>query len=119
MGIDVIAASADPLEDAKRTVEELGIEFSLAYGIDVEQIARLTGAFFAVSEEAKPLEGSEERKAAITGEAEQKKKLFLEPLAFLIRPDKTIDVVCYSSGHIGRLWPKEIGSLVKYYKGKK
>ena len=114
LGVSVIAGSADSLEDSRKAVDELGITYSLAYDVDVETISRVTGAYYEVYKKAKPLQGSQERKAEIKGEFRETESRFLQPTGFLIRPDKTIEVACYSSGHIGRLTAKDVGTLVKY-----
>jgi peroxiredoxin len=94
-GIKVIAGSVDPIEKARETVEKMGITYPVAYGLDMEAISEITGAYY-----------EEERQ-------------FLQPTCFLIRPDNTVEVACYSSGPIGRFVAKDVLSLVKFYKSKK
>ena len=93
--IKVIAGSVDPIEKARETVEKLGITYPVAYGLDGEAISEITGAYY------------------------EKERKFLQPTCFLIRPDNTLEVACYSSGPIGRFVAKDVLSLVKFYKSKK
>jgi peroxiredoxin len=90
----IIAASVDPLEKARETVEKLGIKYPVAYGLDVEAISAITGAYYG------------------------KERKFLQPTCFLIRPENTVAVACYSSGPIGRFVAKDVLKLVKFYKSK-
>jgi hypothetical protein len=94
----------DPIEKAKETVEKLGVTYPVAYGLDVEAISGITGAYY------------------------EKERTFLHPACFLIRPDSRIEVACYSSGAIGRFYSsgaigrfvaKDVLSLVKFYKSKR
>lgn len=93
--IMIIAASTDPREKATETVEKLAINYPIGYGMDVEKVSRITGAYY-----------NEERK-------------FLQPTNFLIRPDNSIEVACYSSGPVGRFVAKDVLRLVGFYKSKK
>ena len=92
--IAVIGASVDPEEKAKETVEKLGISFPVAFGMDAEEISRLTGAYYDT------------------------KKKFLHATGFLVRPDGTVEVACYSSGTIGRFVAKDVLGLVRFYKSR-
>ena len=44
---------------------------------------------------------------------------FIQPTAFIIRPDNTIEVSCYSSGPVGRFVANDALNLIKYYKSQK
>ena len=44
---------------------------------------------------------------------------FVQPSRFIIRPDKTVEVACYSSGPVGRLAADHVLNLVKYYRSLK
>ena len=92
--ITVIAGSVDPFEKAKETVEKNGITYPVAYGMNAEEVSRTTGAYF------------------------DKDKQFLHATDFLIRPDNTIEAVCYSSGTIGRFMARDVLGLVKFYKSR-
>jgi len=93
--IRIIAGSVDPIEKAKETVEKLGLTYPVGYGMDPEEISRITGSFY------------------------EKERKILHATGLLIRPDKRISVACYSTGPIGRLTAKDVLSLVKFYKSKK
>ena len=88
----IIAGSVDPLKKAKDTVGKLGITYPVAHGLEAEEASRITGAYY------------------------DSEKKFLQPAGFLLRPDNTIDVACYSSGTVGRFTAKGILGLIKFYK---
>jgi peroxiredoxin len=90
--IRVIAGSVDEKERAKEIVDKLGLTYPVAYGMNQEEISRITGAYY------------------------EKERKILHGTGFVIRPDKTIAVVCYSSGPIGRLVAKDTLNLVRFYK---
>ncbi len=92
--INVIAASVDPLEKARETVDKNGITYSVGYGLIAEEISRVTGAYY------------------------EKDHKFLHATGFLLRPEKTIAVACYSTGPIGRFVAKDVLNLVKFYKSR-
>jgi peroxiredoxin len=93
--IALIAASVDPIEKAKETAEKVKLTFPVGYGLDPEKVSGITGAYY------------------------EKERKFLHATDFLIRPDKTIEVACYSSGPIGRFVAKDVLGLVRFYKSKK
>ncbi len=92
--IRIIAGSVDPIEKARETVDKLGVTYPVAYGLDVEALSGITGAYY------------------------EKERRFLHPTSFLIRPNNKIEVACYSSGPIGRFVAKDVLSLVKFYKSR-
>jgi alkyl hydroperoxide reductase subunit AhpC len=94
-GINVIAGSADVIEKAKETVDRLEITYSVGYGMVAEDVSRITGAYY------------------------NKGRKFLHATGFVVRPDKTIGVACYSTGPVGRLVARDVLNLVKFYKTKK
>ncbi len=93
--VSIIAGSVDPAERASETVEKNGITFPIAYGINAEETSRITGAYY------------------------DKDRQYIHATGFLIRPDNTIETVCYSSGTIGRFRAQDLLNLVKFYKSKK
>ena len=93
--MQIIAGSVDPEEKAKETAEKSGVTFPVAYGMNAEEISRATGAFY-----------------------DQEKK-FLHAAGFIIRPDNTIEVACYSTGPVGRFVAQDVLGLVKFYKSQK
>ena len=62
--------------------------------MDAEAISRITGAFYDVD------------------------RKFIHATGFLIRPDNTIEVACYSSGPIGRFVAQDVLRLVRFYNKK-
>ena len=90
--IKVIAASVDPIEKARELVNKLGITYPVGYGMIAEEVSRITGAYY------------------------EKEKKYLHATDFLLRPEKTIVVACYSTGPIGRFMAKDVLKLVKFYK---
>ncbi len=91
----MIAGSVDTADKTKELVQKAGITYPVAYGLDAEVVAAKTGAFY------------------------DKDKKFLHATGFLIRPDNSIEVACYSSGPIGRFVARDVLNLVKFYKSKK
>jgi len=92
--IKVIAGSVDPVEKAQEVVSKLGITYPVAYGLDPEEISRMTGAFYDTTRRS------------------------LHATGFLLRPDHTVAVACYSTGPIGRMVAKDVLNLVKFYKSR-
>jgi peroxiredoxin len=92
--ISILAGSVDPLDKTKELVEKLGVTYPVAYGMDAEAVCGKTGAFY---------------------ESERK---FIQPACFLLRPDKTIEMVTYSSGPVGRFVAKDVLDVVKFYKSR-
>ena len=91
-GIKVAAASTDPVDKARETVQELGLTYPVGCGLPFKETAARLGAFY------------EERRG------------ILHATGFLLRPDATIAVAQYSSGPIGRLVWQDVVALVQFYK---
>ena len=91
----MIAGSVDSEEKTKEIIQKSGITYPVAYGLDAEVVAAKTGAFY------------------------DDNKKFLHASGFLIRPDNSVEVACYSSGPIGRFVARDVLNLVKFYKSKK
>jgi len=92
--IQLFAVSVDPVDKAKETTEKLGLTFPVAYGADAKEMSGATGAFYAPE------------------------KKFLHATGFVIRPNRMVEVACYSSGPIGRLEAQHALNLVKFYKSR-
>jgi peroxiredoxin len=92
--IKVIAASVDPIEKAREMVEKIGITYSVGYGMIAEEVSRMTGAYY------------------------EKEKKYLHATGFLLHPEKTIVVACYSTGPIGRFVAKDVLKVVRFYKSR-
>jgi alkyl hydroperoxide reductase subunit AhpC len=54
-----------------------------------------------------------------TGAYYDPEKKFLQAAGFVIRPDNTVAVVCYSTGPIGRLVAKDVLNLIRFYKSRR
>jgi peroxiredoxin len=88
---EVVALSADREEEALGTVEQLGLEFRVLYGLDPEATSRAIGCY--------------------TGKHEGKPHI--QPAAFILRPDGRIVHAMYSSGKVGRLTATDALTIVK------
>ncbi|MBI1893933.1 MAG: redoxin domain-containing protein [Candidatus Rokubacteria bacterium] len=91
-GITVIAASVDPPEKARETVQEFNLTFPVGYGLPLREAALTFGAFY------------------------DDQRQILHATGFVLKPDRTIAVAQYSSGPIGRLVWQDILGLVQFYK---
>jgi peroxiredoxin len=91
-GIAVVAASTDPLEKARETVNEQALTFPVGYGLPLKETATILGAFY------------DERRG------------ILQSTGFVLKPDRTVAVSQYSSGPIGRLVWQDVLGLVQFYK---
>ena len=90
IGVEVLAASVDNHEDARRFAQETGATFPVAYGLDPERISELTGAFW-----------------------ETRRKI-LHATGFLIKPDGTLAHAVYAAGPIGRYTASDVIQNVKF-----
>lgn len=77
----VIAVSSDTAEDARATVQELGLEFTVAFGLDSDEASRKVGCYTA----------------------DRKGTPHVQPAAFVLKRDGTIALAVCSSGKVGRL----------------
>lgn len=92
--VQIIAGSVDPGEKAEETIQKAGVTYPVAYGMDAEETSRITGAYYDSG------------------------RNYIHATGFLVRPDNTVEVACYSSGPIGRFVAKDVLGLVKFYKSK-
>ncbi len=81
LGARVAAVSSDPRGDAEWTVGELGLEFTLGYGLDAEAAALTIGCYTGTHEGC----------------------THVQPSGFILDPDGTVVHAVYSSGKVGRL----------------
>lgn len=79
----------DTEEDAKKTIDECGINFPVGYGVDNKAISELTGCFY------------------------EERRQILHSTGYVLRPDSTIAVGVYSTGPIGRLVWQDLLALVQ------
>lgn len=87
----MVAASTDPLERARQTVEEHSLTFPVGYGLPLRETAGKLGAFYD------PRRG------------------VLHSTGFVVRPDRSVAVAQYSSGPIGRLVWQDVLGLIQFY----
>ena len=90
LGIEVLAASVDNLEDTRHMVQETGVTFPVAYGLDPERISELTGAFW------------------------ETRRRILHATGFLMKPDGTLAHAVYAAGPIGRYTASDVIQNVKF-----
>ena len=91
-GIEVVAGSVDPADKAAELVEKLELDFPVLHSLPVTETAETLGAFY------------------------ETRRSILHATGFVVAPDKTIDVVCYSTGPIGRLEVPDVIRLVQFRK---
>jgi len=89
MDTQLLAASADSLDDTTKTVKEKQLTFPVAYDLDAKDFSLKTGAFYD-------------------------EKGFVHATGFLINRDGKIIVATYSTGAIGRLTPQDCLGLITY-----
>lgn len=91
LDISVYALSTDPLDKATATVEKHDLQFPVLYGMDGPKTAELLGAFY------------EERRNII------------QPINFILGPDRKIVSVTTSTGPVGRLTSEDVTRVVSFY----
>jgi peroxiredoxin len=92
LGVRIIAISADPLDEAKQTVEKHHLTFPVLYGANPAFAAKTFGAYVA-----QDVHGT-----------------YINSTGFILQPNGTIAIAVYSSGAIGRLVPDDALGLIKY-----
>ena len=90
LGVQVVALSVDPLDQAEQTVERHKLTFPVLYGLDAHAVAEQLGASL------------------------NEQPLYLQATGFILRPDGTVAVAVYSSGAIGRLVAADTINYIKY-----
>lgn len=83
--VQVVALSVDDEEGARKMMEEVDVAFPILYGLDVDEMEERIGAYVEKG-----------------GEREH-----LQPAQFILKPDGTVALACYSSGKVGRLGAEE------------
>ena len=86
----MVALSVDSEEDAQKTVQRNKLTFPILYGLDAREMVAKTGAYIS------------------------EKKLYLHATGFILRPDKTIELVGYSNGPISRITADDAISMISY-----
>jgi hypothetical protein len=82
------------MEKAKETVEKNGVTYPVAYGMNAEDVSKLTGAYYDTD------------------------RKYIHATGFIVRPDNTVEVACYSTGPVGRFVAQDVLGLIKFYKSK-
>lgn len=82
----------DTEEEAKKTVDECGIDFPVGYGADAKAVSEATGCFY------------------------EERRQILHSTGYVLRPDGSVAVGVYSTGPIGRLVWQDVLGLVQFYK---
>ena len=90
--VAVIALSVDPLEKAKETVDELGLGFPVAYGMEVPRDAEPIGAFW-----------------------EERRRIFHATNFLLDSEGKVLDA-SYATGPVGRIVAEDVLRRVRRIK---
>jgi peroxiredoxin len=88
---EIVALSADKDEDARGTIEQLGIEYTVVYGLDPEAVSRAIGCYTG-TRNGRP---------------------HIQPAAFVLKSDGSIAYAVYSSGKVGRLTAADATTVVK------
>jgi peroxiredoxin len=91
LGAQIVALSSDREEEARGTVEQLGLEFRVLYGLDPEATSRAIGCY--------------------TGKREGKPHI--QPAGFVLGPGGRIVHAIYSSGKVGRLTASDALTIIK------
>lgn len=87
----MVAASTDAEDDARRTVRKLGLRFPVGHGLPLLDTATTLTAMY------------------------EARRSILHATGFVVRPDRTIGVACYSTGPIGRLTVDDVLRVVRFY----
>lgn len=87
----IVALSADGEEEARGTVDQLGLEFTVLYDLNAEATSRAIGCYTG-THEGRP---------------------HIQPAAFVLDPDGRIVHAMYSSGNVGRLTASDALTIVK------
>lgn len=80
-GITILAVSTDFEEDAVKMQSGQGLEMPIGYGLDPEEVSRLTGAFYDAEDE----------------------EPYLHAAGFLLDETGKVKTAVYSTGSVGRL----------------
>jgi peroxiredoxin len=90
LDVQVVALSGDREAEARETVERLGMEFTVLYGLDPEAASRAIGCYTG-THEGRP---------------------HVQPASFILGPDGRIVYAVYSSGKVGRLTARDALTIV-------
>jgi peroxiredoxin len=87
----IVALSADLEDEARGTVERLGLDFTVLYGLDPEATSGAIGCYTGMHE-GRP---------------------HIQPAGFVLGPDGRVVHAVYSSGRVGRLTAGDALMIVK------
>lgn len=88
--VRVLALSADPEDEAGRTVKQHGIDFPVAYGLDPAMARDTLGVYLGPDDE------------------------FIQASGFVLAPGGRTTLAVYSSGAVGRLVAADVLGLIEY-----
>lgn len=91
--MQIVALSADGEEGARSMKDEEDLSFPVLYGLDVDETEDEVGTYVQHGE-----------------------RDHLQPAQFILAPDGSIALACYSSGAVGRLAADEALDRVKRYR---
>lgn len=91
--VQIVALSADDEEGARAMSEQEDLAFPVLYGLDPDEIRDTVGTYI-----------------------EHGKRDHLQPAQFILEPDGSIALACYSSGAVGRLSAEEVLERVDTYR---
>lgn len=92
--VGLLALSVDPWEKAKEMVEQLHLDFPVAYGLEVPRDAEKIGAFW-----------------------EERRGIF-HATDFILNAERKVVHASYSTGPLGRISAKEALSIMQFLKGR-
>jgi hypothetical protein len=93
-GVSLVAGSVDAAAEAAGTVREEGLSYPVLHSLPLMPTAKTLTAFY------------------------ETRRSILHATGFVVRPDRTIAVACYSTGPIGRLEPVDVLRVVRFWKRK-
>lgn len=91
--VQIVALSADDEEGARSMSEKEDLAFPVLYGLDPDETRDTVGTYI-----------------------EHGKRDHLQPAQFILEPDGSIALACYSSGAVGRLKADEVLERVETYR---
>ncbi len=91
LDVRIIALSSDAREDALGTVNKLGLDFPVIYGLDAKAASRLIGCFTGLHEGTP----------------------HVQPASFVLDAEGKIVHAVYSSGKVGRLTAEDALTLAR------
>lgn len=88
--VRVVASSADGREGAEEMKRDEGLDFPILHGLDVDDMQERLGLYVHEGE-----------------------RVHLQPAQFILGPDGSVHLACYSSGKVGRLRAREALDLIE------